>query len=139
MVEFQVTCRTLAAVEMPLWLARLFDEMPPVFMVFILVVVVVLPLALGSLIGRKLLKLKDLSGKIGLVLLTASVGLLPFVMQSVIGIAEQQTYAFELKEWNQKGKDRRSNKIKISDAAVRKLKDALPDLTITVNDDKLSQ
>ena len=71
----------------------------PGWMVFLIVVAVfVVPFALGSLLGR-LLRARDLSFKIGVVLFTVVLGVAPFVWQSVLGRLERNAYEAALARW----------------------------------------
>lgn len=60
----------------------------------VLAVVFILPFLLGNLIGM-LLRLKDLSGRIGVVLLSLFMALAPFVYQEIAGRLEESQYYAE--------------------------------------------
>jgi hypothetical protein len=92
------------------------------------VAVFVLPFVLGKLIAR-LLRMKDISVRIGVVLLAAFLGLTPFVSQWVLGMQEQREYQAALAEWRQKQEERLSNS-KITHEGLAKLKQALPELQV---------
>ncbi|MBW3539641.1 MAG: hypothetical protein KY476_05165 [Planctomycetes bacterium] len=94
----------------------------------IFVVIVVLPFILGTLIAR-LLKLKDLSGRIGVVLFALFLGLAPFIAQNVIGYTEQAEYEDIHAAWEERGRERASNS-KITEAGVEQLQQARPDVKV---------
>ena len=95
----------------------------PLWLLFLIVVAVfAVPFGLGRFITR-VLKLKDLSFKMGVVLLTAVLGLTPFVWQVVQGKLESQRWQVQHAQWEAKQK-------LISDEAVAKLQKALPDCKI---------
>ena len=87
-----------------------------------------LPFLIGRLLGRAL-KMKDISVRVGIVLLAAFLGLTPFAAQWVLGMQEQQEYESAIAEWRQKQEERLSNS-RITDAGLDKLKQALPELQI---------
>lgn len=99
--------------------------MSPWMMGVLVVAIVLVPFGLGSLIA-KALKMKDLSMRIGIVLLTLELGLAPFVSQYVIGSIEQKRYQEKLDVWQ----EHQSYREKISDEGVEKLKSAIPELEV---------
>ena len=92
------------------------------------VAVFVLPFVLGKLIAR-MLRMKDVAVRIGLVLLAATLGLTPFAAQWVLGMQEQREYQAALAEWRQTLEQRQSN-AKITDKGVERLEQALPDVQV---------
>jgi hypothetical protein len=91
------------------------------WLVFLVVVAVfAVPFGLGSLIARTL-KLKDLGFKMGVILLTAVLGLTPFVWQEMQGKLETLQYQDELAAWEAK-----QEQFRVTDEGVAKLKKALP-------------
>lgn len=87
-----------------------------------------LPFLIGRLLGRAL-KMKDISVRVGIVLLAAFLGLTPFAAQWVLGMQEQRDYESAIAEWRQKQEERLSNS-KITDEGLDKLRQALPELQI---------
>ena len=95
----------------------------PVWLLFLIVVAIfAVPFALGDGIAR-VLKLKDLGFKMGVILLTAVLGLTPFVWQVVQGKLEDQQWQVRHDQWQAKQE-------LISDDDVAKLQEALPDCKI---------
>jgi len=104
-------------------------EEPPLlspWMTFGLIIVLLgLPFLLGTLFAR-LLQMKDLGRKIGVILLVVELGLAPFVAQYVIGALEQRQYEQQLAEWKQK----QSARDQISPDDIRELKEAVPGVNV---------
>lgn len=92
------------------------------------IVVFVGPFLVAKLIAR-LLRLKDISVRLGIVLLAATLGITPFAAQWVLGMQEQREYDAALAEWQEKLEQRQSNS-KITDAGLEKLRQGLPDVQI---------
>ena len=92
------------------------------------IVVFVGPFLVAKLIAR-MLRLKDISVRLGIVLLAATLGITPFAAQWVLGMQEQREYDAALAEWQQKLEQRQSN-TKITDAGLEKLRQGLPDVQI---------
>ncbi|HUG92821.1 MAG TPA: hypothetical protein VML55_18410 [Planctomycetaceae bacterium] len=87
-----------------------------------------LPFLIGRLLGRAL-KMKDISVRVGIVLLAAFLGLTPFAAQWVLGMQEQREYESAIAEWQQKLDERLSNS-KVTDQGIEKLRQALPELQV---------
>jgi hypothetical protein len=95
----------------------------PLWLVFLIVVAIfVVPFALGGFVAQ-VLKLKDLGFKMGVILLTAVLGVTPFVWQVVEGKLEMQQWEVRHAEWQVKQN-------LISDEAVAKLQKELKDCEI---------
>lgn len=94
------------------------------WVLLIIVVVVVLPFALGTLIAR-VLGLRDLAVRMGLVLFAIFLGLAPFVWQGVASWMEQRDYEERLALWEE-----RQERFRVTDAGLDELKQAQPTLTI---------
>ena len=92
------------------------------------IVVFVGPFLVAKLIAR-LLRLKDISVRLGIVLLAATLGITPFAAQWVLGMQEQREHDAALAEWQEKLEQRQSNS-KITDAGLDKLRQGLPDVQI---------
>ena len=92
------------------------------------IVIFVGPFLVAKLIAR-MLRLKDISVRLGIVLLAATLGITPFAAQWVLGMQEQSEYDAALAEWQQKLEQRQSNS-KITDAGLEKLRQGLPDVQI---------
>ena len=91
------------------------------WLLFLVVVAVfAVPFGLGGLIAR-MLKLKDLGFKMGVILLTAVLGLTPFVWQGVQGKLDVLRYEAELANWEAKQKQ-----FGVTDEGVAELDKALP-------------
>ncbi len=90
----------------------------------ILLAIFILPFVLGSLLGRWL-KLKDLSTKMGTILLAVTLGLTPFASQVVKGKVEKSQYQDVLAEWETK-----QQRFKITDKGVEEFKQALPNCEV---------
>lgn len=103
--------------------------MSPWLMGALVVSIILVPFGLGTLLG-KMLKMKDLSMKFGVVLLTLELGLAPFVSQYVIGAAEQSRYNKQLKEWETK----QAYRDKISKSGIEALKSAVPAVQIIADE-----
>ena len=86
------------------------------------------PFLVAKLIAR-MLRLKDISVRLGIVLLAATLGITPFAAQWVLGMQEQREYDAALAEWQEKLEQRQSNS-KITDAGLEKLRQGLPDVQI---------
>lgn len=97
----------------------------------IVVVLLGVPFLLGALIARAL-KMKDLSQKIGVVLLVLFLGLSPFVSQYVVGALEENRYEKELAVW----KEKQSARDKITAEGIRGLKDKIPGLNVQFDPQK---
>ncbi len=93
----------------------------PLWLLFLIVIAIfVVPFALGGFVARTL-KLKDLGFKMGVILLTAVLGLTPFVWQVVQSKVDRRRYADELAKWEAK-----QQQFRVTDEGVAKLKKALP-------------
>ncbi len=95
--------------------------MPGWLLFLIILAIFILPFVFGSLLGRWL-KLKDLSTKMGTILLAVTLGLTPFVWQFVRGKVEMRQYKAELAEWEK----REQQRLRITDKGVEDFKQALP-------------
>lgn len=98
------------------------------WIVFLVVLAVfVLPFVVGSFLGR-VLRVKDLAFKIGVVLFTAVLGVAPFVWQSVVGAMERRDYQAELADWQSRQISEAEQEP--FDKAIEDLRKAKPDLRI---------
>lgn len=95
------------------------------------VVLLGLPFLLGTLIAG-MLKMKDLSQRISVVLLVLLLGMAPFVSQYVIGSLEQRQYNRELAEWTEKQEARE----KITRDGIAGLKEKIPGLNVQFDQQK---
>jgi hypothetical protein len=86
--------------------------------------VFLIPYGLGVLIARQL-KMKEYAFKITLVLFAATLGLMPFVYQSILGVLEQQYYDKQLAEY-----EAEKSEFKITPEALDAIQDKHPDLLI---------
>ena len=86
--------------------------------------VFLVPYGLGVLIARQL-KMKEYAGRISIVLFAATLGVLPFVYQSLLGQLEQQQYEQALAEWEAEQDDQ-----PITPEGLEKLKKEEPGLRI---------
>jgi hypothetical protein len=66
--------------------------------------VFLVPYGLGVLLARQL-KMREYAFKISLVLFTATLGLMPFLYQSILGVFEQRHYAKALAEYEAEKSD----------------------------------
>jgi hypothetical protein len=99
---------------------------PPGWLLLSIVVCVfVIPFVIGSFVS-KALKLKDLSFKMSIVLLTLALAATPFIYHFAAGKYEQTKYQSDLKAWEEKGKKFE----RVTDEGVEKLQTALPGATI---------
>ena len=89
-------------------------------MFLIILAIFILPFVFGSLLARWL-KLKDLSTKMGTIILVVTLGLTPFVWQAVKVKVEIRQYQAELAEWEKK-----QQRFGITDKGVEDFKQALP-------------
>jgi hypothetical protein len=83
--------------------------------VLIAIGVFLVPYALGVFIARSL-KLKEYSFRIILVLFAGTLGVMPFLYQSILGVLERQHYEKQLAEYEAKRND-----FQITDEALDKL------------------
>ena len=90
----------------------------------IILAIFILPFVFGSLLGRWL-KLKDLSTKMGTILLVVTLGLTPFASQAVKGKVEKSQYKDVLAEWEKK-----QQRFRITDKGVEEFKQALPNCEV---------
>lgn len=86
--------------------------------------VFLIPYGLGVLIARSL-KLKEYAFKISLVLFAATLGLMPFAYQSILGVLEQRHYDEELAEYQAE-----QNEFKVTQEALDKIQEENPRLKI---------
>lgn len=106
------------------------ESLLPGWLLFLIVIVVlVVPFLLGALIAR-MLKLKDLSFRIGVVLLTTVLGLTPFVSEVVRGRIEQQQYEAELAEWEARGEKVDG---RVTEPGLADLRKEMPELVVTTS------
>ena len=96
------------------------------FWITLLVVIAVfaVPFSLGSLIARRL-KLQDLAFKIGLILFTCTLGLMPFCWQILEGQVESYQFDQNTAVWNEIHK-----RNQVTDAGIEKLRAELPNCEI---------
>ena len=86
--------------------------------------VFLVPYGLGVLIARGL-KLKEYAFKIGLVLFSATLGLMPFFYQGIYGVLERQHYEEKLAAW-----EAEQNKSHITEEGLEAIKEKTPKLRI---------
>jgi hypothetical protein len=86
--------------------------------------VFLVPYGLGVLIARQL-KLKEYAFRISLVLFAATLGLMPFAYQSIVGALEQKHYDEKLAEY-----EAEKNEFKVTQEALDKLQQVHPRLKI---------
>lgn len=86
--------------------------------------VFLIPYGLGVLIARQL-KMKEYAFKISLVLFAATLGLMPFVYQSILGVVEQRHYERQLAEYKAE-----KSEFKITNEALEKIQEQHPNLAI---------
>jgi len=96
------------------------------FWITLLVVLAVFaaPFTLGSLIARGL-KMKEVAFKMGLILFTCTLGLMPFCWQALEGQVEHYQYEQNEVVWKEINK-----RNQVTDSGVEKLKKQLPDCEI---------
>lgn len=96
------------------------------WMVFFLIVLLIgLPFLLGTLFAR-MLKMKEISTRLSVVLLVTELGLTPFAAQYVVGALEQRRYEQQSADWKKKQEARDT----ISRKDIDALKKELPGLAI---------
>ncbi len=86
--------------------------------------VFLVPYGLGVLIARQL-KMKEYAFKITLVLFAATLGLMPFLYQSILGVLEQRHYEKELAEY-----ETEKSEFKVTNEALDKIQKEHPQLQI---------
>ena len=86
--------------------------------------VFLVPYGLGVLIARQL-KMKEYAFKISLVLFTATLGLMPFLYQGILGALERRHYENQVAEY-----EAEKNEFQITDEALDKLQQVHPRLKI---------
>lgn len=88
------------------------------------IAVFVLPFVVGNLIGRAL-RVKEWSQRIGVVLLSATLGVLPFAYQYLAGYYEQAAYERRVASWDERGE-----RFQVSDEDVAELRKRRAALTV---------
>ena len=86
--------------------------------------VFLVPYGLGVLIARQL-KMKEYAFKISLVLFAATLGLMPFLYQGILGVLEQRHYDKQVAEY-----EAERNEFQITDETLDKLQQVHPRLKI---------
>jgi hypothetical protein len=97
-------------------------------MLLVLVAIFLVPILLGNLVAR-LLKLKDLAGRLSVVFFALTMGIAPFAWHFTMVRVEARQYDAALTEWESKA-SRKSNNVAPDDRGTKDLESVLPNLQI---------
>lgn len=118
-------CLVFAATE-----AETADNVVPNWVKLLITLgVFLIPYGLGVLIARQL-KMKEYAFKISLVLFAATLGLMPFVYQSLLGVLERQHYESQLAEY-----EAEKSEFKVTQEGLDEIQKEHPNLKINRPDD----
>jgi hypothetical protein len=91
--------------------------------------VFLIPYGLGVLIARQL-KLKEYALKISLVLFAATLGLMPFIYQSILGVLERQHYERQLAAY-----EAEKSEFQVTNETLQEIQEQRPTLKINRPED----
>ena len=97
-------------------------------MLLVLAAIFLVPILLGNLVAR-LLKLKDLAGRLSVVFFALTMGIAPFAWHFTMVRVEARRYDAALTEWESEA-SRKSNNITPDGQGVKDLRIVLPNLQI---------